>query len=188
MAETETSICNLALQILGSQRITSLAENHKNARAVSNCYAHLRDAELEKHVWNFARAQSLPALSGTAPSFNYAYAFDLPTDFLRLIIPARNTCDWQVYSKQLFTNEGASIQMEYIRRVTDPSEFPPTFVAALAAKIAEFTCEEITSSTGKTARAQGRYAEAVALAKKNNAIQRVPQEAAEDTWLTAMRG
>ena len=187
MAATETSICNLALQILGAQRITSLSQDHKNARAVAACYEHLRDVELEKHTWNFARAQAIPALSGTTPDFNYAYAFDLPTDFLRLILPANNQCDWQIYGSQLLTNEGSVIYVEYIRKITDPNAFPPTFIAALAAKIAEFTCEEITQSTGKTARAQGRYAEAITLAKKNNAIQRVPIEAAEDTWLSTRR-
>lgn len=187
MAATETSICNLALQILGATRITSLSQDNKNARAVAACYEHLRDAELEKHTWNFARAQSTPSLSATTPDFNYAYAFDLPQDFLRLILPADNTCDWQIHGDQLFTNEGSVIYMEYVRKVTDPNKFPPTFVAALAAKIAEFTCEEITQSTGKAARATARYADAIALAKKNNAIQRVPIEAAEDTWLSTRR-
>jgi len=188
MAATETSICNLALQILGSPSVTSLADAGKPAREMNACYAQVRDGELEKHVWKFARELMTPALSGTTPAHTYAYAFELPNDFLRLILPANNQCDWEIHGSNIYTNEGSVIRGAYIKRVTDPTKFPSTFISALAAALAMQTCEAITQSDAKWNKASAMYRDAINLAKRTNALQRTPQETDDDTWVTARLG
>lgn len=187
MAQTETSICNLGLQILGAGRISSLADESKAAREMNACYTSVRDTELEKHVWKFARKQATPALRSEAPEHSYNYAFALPDDCLYLVLPADADCDWEIHENAIYTNEGESIEITYIARITDPAKYPPSFVAALAAALAQQTCEAITQSTGKLKNAEAKYVAAINMARRTNALQRRPQQAVESSWSRVRR-
>lgn len=54
MAETEVSICNKALYLLGGKRISSLSDSTRQARLCNEFYAHVRDVVLKSFPWNFA--------------------------------------------------------------------------------------------------------------------------------------
>jgi hypothetical protein len=191
MAVSNVSICNLALQLLGAQRIVALTEDSKNARSVNSCFEALRDAELRAHVWNFAIKRTTLAPSSTDPDFDFDYAFPLPTDFLRLIGKAEHGLDWQIESvgdqSCIVTNDGDTLEIKYVAKIVDPTRFDPLFVQALAAKIAEFCCEEITQSNTKQAKATQHYKESIAMARKINAFEQTVPEEPEDPWLYARR-
>ncbi|HAA91643.1 MAG TPA: hypothetical protein DCS82_01035 [Rhodospirillaceae bacterium] len=85
---SEVEICNAALSkigISGNNRITSLSQNTKNAKACDERYATLRDLLLEQHTWNFATKRLQLAASSTAPSYEFEYSFPLPPDWIRTI-------------------------------------------------------------------------------------------------------
>jgi hypothetical protein len=183
---SEVSICNEALDILGAARITSLTEDSVNARECNACYAELRDRETERHPWNFARTRVVLAPNTAAPAFDFSYAFTLPSDCLRVLLPNdRNTLDWSIENGKILTNDGTSINLKYVKQVTDPNVMPPTFRGALAAMIAWLKCEKITQSNTKKADAQKFYDFQIAQAKRTNAFQRVAEDAPEDEWVTA---
>lgn len=183
---SEVSICNEALDILGAERITSLTEDSVNARECNACYAEQRDREIEKHPWNFARTRVVLAPDTAAPAFDFNYAFTLPTDCLRVLLPNdRNTVDWTIESGKILTNDGTSINVKYCRQVTDPNAMPPTFRGALAAMIAWLKCEKITQSNTKKTDAMNFYKYQIAEARRTNAFQRVAEDAPEDSWVTA---
>lgn len=193
MAASEVSICNLALQKLGAGRITALTENSNNARQVNACYEALRDKELRVHPWNFAVTPATLTPSATAPADpNYGYAFPLPADCLRLLLPNRSQLDWNIVRHQnaraILTNDGDSISIRYIARVTDPNEFDPAFVDMLACKIAENCCEQITQSNDKKADVQQQYKLAKADARMLDAFEDEPLDAPESGWETARLG
>jgi hypothetical protein len=187
---SEVSICNEALDLLGAARITSLTEDSTNARECNACYTEQRDRELERHPWNFARTRVVLAPNTTAPVFDFSYAFLLPVDCLRVLLPNdRNTLDWSLEnhngSPAILTNDGTSINLKYIKQITDPNSMPPTFRGALAAMIAWLKCEKITQSNTKKADAMAFYKFQIGEARRTNAFQRVAEDAPEDSWMTA---
>ena len=192
MATSEVSICNLALQKLGTRRIVSLSEDSVEAREVAACYEQQRDNELRKYLWKFAKKRVVLGASAVIPAFTYALAFPLPADCLRVIKPVRVGLDWSIEQHDgalaLLTNDGDSIEFRYIARVTDPTLFDPSFIEMLACKIAWHTCEKITQSNTKKQALNQEYLDAKAEARRTNAFELAPQEEPEDTWLTARQG
>ena len=190
---SETSICNLALQLLGAERITSLDQATRNARSCLACYALIRDRELSRQAWRFAKRTAELAASAVVPEDDdFDAAYPLPSDFLRLIKPKdRNDLDWEVVnhggSPAIITNDGAPLKIQYIGEITDTTKYPMTFVHALACAIAEHLAEELTQSNTKKDAAANRYRAWIAEAKKQHAFVQSPAEAPEDTWLSVRR-
>lgn len=84
MSVSDIDIINLALGKLGADAIVSRTDVNKRAQIVNRTYDMYRDALQRKYRWNFTRVYtSLPALT-IAPPFEYEYAYQLPTDYLRL--------------------------------------------------------------------------------------------------------
>lgn len=187
MAVSDTSVCNLALQKLGATRITSLTENSRNARSCNACYETLRDSRLRKSAWNFAIKRTTLAPDADEPEFEFGYAFTLPTDCLRILPPARNGLDWQIENGKILTNDGDSLEVRYISRVTDPTLFDPCFVELLACDLADHMCEEITQSNTKKEAIKVDRKEAMAEARRANAFEKTSDEPPEDPWLAARR-
>lgn len=190
MATSDVSICNLALQKLGAKRITSLTEDSPNARTLNACYEAIRDAELRKHRWNFAIGRVSLAADSPAPSQGqFADSFSLPADFIRLLEPDPeenyNTLDWTIEGRSILTNFGAPLEIRYIQRVTDPTQFDALFVIALACAIAMHACEDVTQSTTKYEKVASEYTAAIRDAKRVNAIEQVSAEPPTDSWITA---
>lgn len=186
---SQVEICNRALQILGAQRITSLDEGSRNALSCAAAYEPVRLAELRKHPWSFAVRRAVLAADSPAPTWGRANAFTLPSTCLRLL-PSYpednvNSLDWQIEGRAILTDESAPLYIRYIADVTDPNTMDALFREALSAKLAFEMCEEITQSNSKQEIAGGRYKDAVAEARKANAIERVAAEPPEDTWITA---
>ena len=191
MTTSDVLISNLALQKLGAKRITSLTEDSRNARSCNACYELLRDRELSTQFWNFAIKRATLTPASTTPIFGYQYAFPLPTDCLQIILPQRPYLDWkreiQGSQQVILTNQGASLNIRYVARITDPTQFDPCFVEGLACKMAMHMCEEITQSNEKKADAQQQYKDIMGQAKKNNAFEKISLSSPEDPWLTAQR-
>jgi len=189
MAASEVSICNLALQKLGAARIVSLSENSRNAKSVNACYEPQRDTELRKYLWNFARKRTSLAAHSTAPAFMYEAAYPLPSDYLRLIKPARLGLDWHVEQHEgalaILSNDGAPLDVRYIARVTNPALFDPSFIEMLACKIAWHTCEDLTQSNTKKAALMEEYRMARAEARQTNAFEVPKNPEPIDEWLVA---
>ena len=187
-------ICNLALAGLGVEdQIVSLTQDSVNARMCNLFYEHTRDAELRAHPWNFAIKRAQLAET-TAPKFGKAAAFQLPTDYIRLLHPDPaenfNTLDWQIETgangnKVIVTDEETLLEIRYIHRVTDPNLFDPLFQECLVAAMRIQLCEKVTGGSNTKMQTQiERYKEAVRNAKKANAFENSSQEPPEQTWLT----
>jgi len=189
MAVSNVSICNLALQKIGQARITALDEDNSNARHCNVCFETLRDKELRAAMWNFALKRATLAASATAPDFKYSYAFPLPSDALRVIFPPRLGLDWKIESHEgspaILTNDGSSLEIRYVARVTDPTKFDMSFVEMLACKIAWHLCEVITQSNTKKQALSDEYTDLKKEAKRLNAFERIPEEQPLDSWIAA---
>lgn len=191
MAASDVAIANLALQKLGASRIVSLTEDTREARSMNSCYEHIRDTELRRHNWNFARQRSTLAASATDPDFDYDYAFPLPTNCLRLLPPNVHGLDWRIESHEgqssILTNDGDALEINFIARITDPTRFDSCFAEMLACRLADHCCEELTQSNAKKQAINRDYRDARAEARRTNAFENISEETPEDPWLAARR-
>lgn len=190
---SEVSIANLALQKVGAAPIASLTEGSVNSDAVLACFAHMRNAELRAHTWNFSIVRAQLATLATTPLFGRANAFVLPADFLRLAPPDWDGNspyrDWQIEARSILTNDGAPLEVRYVSRVTDPTLFDSCFVDALAAKIALQICEVLTQSSTKKQDITAEYKDAIRKAKRTDAVEDGAGREPEDTFiLSRLRG
>lgn len=189
MAVSDVAICNLALQKIGAARIASLSDADENARACNACYELLRDRELRSNRWKFAIKRATLAPHSTTPDFTYLYAFLLPSDCLRVLFPARTALDWKIENHEgdpaILTNDGDTLEIRYVARVTDPTKFDALFVESFACKIAWHLCEAITQSNTKKDSVLNEYKMAIAEARRMNAIELGVLKQPVDEWLTA---
>lgn len=189
-------VANRALTKLGAARITSLADDNKQARAVSSCFDDLRDAELRAHRWEFSlKRVELPALL-TAPTFGYQYQYQTPSDFLKLDMVDdrfpdvyldgyvnKEFLDWVLEGNKILTDIGAPLKLRYVARIEDPNEWDALFREALSCRIAAELAEDLTQSTGKRQQAWDEYKQAVREAVKAGGIERQPVLTGDNTWI-----
>lgn len=176
----DTEICNLALAEIGDNySITDIDETTPQATLCRRFYAVTRDALLRAYPWSFARhRRTLSALS-TAPIFGWDYAFQLPSDFLKLI--DFNGLDaWDLEGD--FVMEGGKIltdddtaEITYIRRVEDAQLFDSMFVEAFALKLALRICIKLSKDGGVMEAIAARLRVALGEAKRSDANETRPR-------------
>ena len=158
---SDTEICNLALQRIGEQTITSLDQGTEIARRCKIAYPQARDAMLRGHFWNFAVKRVTLALSTDTPDWEYSYKHVLPDDFLRLIRTNIDTPsssannefydaqpDYRIEAGFIVSND-QTVKIEYVFRQEDISKYDDLFIDALIARMsAELAASAKKSITG----------------------------------------
>src|SRR5690348_7455685 len=98
MAVSDVSIANLALQKLGAKRISSLSQDHPNARSMNAAYERTRNAELRRYDWSFAIKRDSVAADGDGPVWGDWNRYSLPNDFNRLLLDDESgaSVDWKI--------------------------------------------------------------------------------------------
>ena len=145
------AICSRALLKLGSSGISSFDEGTAEAEIAANLYPMARDALLSVYPWSFAVAQkSLPKLAAS-PIADFANAFRLPQDFLRVLSAGigrkARGMSFRIIENRLHTNS-ESVNLTYIFR-PDEKNFPPYFTQVLIARLAAEFCIPLTESTSR---------------------------------------
>ncbi|UOF78756.1 major capsid protein [Caudoviricetes sp.] len=130
MATSETEICSNALNYLGEQTITSLTDGTIRATLCATHYPTLRDALLSSHPWKFAAVRTSLATLAAAPAFEWTIAYQLPSDYLRMIETDPVQLDYDLDGATLVCDETA-VKIRYIARVTDVTKFSPLFTMGL---------------------------------------------------------
>lgn len=141
----------------------------------------------------------------------YAYAYQIPNECLKLISFANTRqslgmqnyrtgmekfYDWQ--GSLLFTSLGVGINftgnsvlppasqwIEYTVDVIDTTQFDPNFAVAFACALAKAGCKSITGKLDMFKTAAAEYNEAMIVATMNNAIERLPEGFADDSYTLA---
>lgn len=193
---SKIQICNRALSKLGAERITSLDDDVKAARAMKSAYDFVLEAELRAHNWNFSiRRAELAALS-SAPVWGFSYQYALPVDFLKLIeirdlYPNANVQDyrtapaplWQVEGGVLMSDAEAPLYIRYVARVSDTNSYDASFSEAMACRLAAECAEEITEASGKVQTAWKLYERAIMDALRADAIEQPSEWMMDDSWI-----
>lgn len=140
----QLSIINVALSRIGANELTSLSDGTAEQKLAVNLWDIARRATLRDHTWNFATADvELNQLFGYV-SFEYKYAYQLPSDCVRLLQVYGNPV-YKVQGRQILTNQNAA-KIKYIRDVVDPSEWDPSFDDVMAQRLAADMAFALTKS------------------------------------------
>lgn len=180
MSQSIVDLCNSALQKLGATSISSLSDNSREARQCNIAYDSNRRSELRKYRWNFAIKREILTPLSAAPVFDYTYAFQIPSDCLRVLNPPGS--DWVVEGRTILTNSGNTLNLRYISDVTDLTLWDPVFYDATAISMAMDMCEAITNSNAKKQTLAQEYKDAIGYARTNNSFEQLPAEPPSDSW------
>ena len=195
-------IANRGMTKLGAARISSFDDNNTEARAVKSLYDIARRTLLRRALWNFAkRRTTLAAVAIPAGSedWDFAYQYNLPNDFIRLIQvndysepvgfnPGRLRDDspYQIEGNRILTNYPAPLKIRYIADVTDPTKYDSIFVEAFASQIAFECCETVTESNTKKAALAQETKMWIIEAMKVNQLESPPDSLHDGSWLTSL--
>lgn len=144
MATSNTKICNQALDKLGANRINDFNDNAETSLPAIKCRLHFeqtRDALVRSHWWRFASARATLSQDTVTPDFQWDFQYFLPNDFMRMksIYENRNTNinfrSYELEGDLLLTNE-TTMEIKYIKKVTDPTKFDELFIEVLVLKLA----------------------------------------------------
>ena len=145
---SRVAISNLALTVLGADRITSLDDNSENARRLTAVFDYCREDVLRAHPWNFAIIRAQLARLASTPAFGYDYEFQLPADCLRVIEVNDGTSlitDYKIEGRKVLCDND-TLYTKYIGDVIDPNQYTSQFISVLSSRLAAELAYAITNN------------------------------------------
>lgn len=119
----EVDLCNQALGLVAEQRIMALSENSQLGRLCSLHFGPSVREVLRDGQWRCARRRVILAPLAESPAFEWAYGYQLPGDFIRLIrlngedVGSPDMPLFEIEGRRLLTDTD-EVRMVYIRDVT----------------------------------------------------------------------
>jgi len=147
MAESTTSVCNMALARLGAKRITDYNDASDTKLEAIYCrlfFEQTAKALIRSHWWRFAKDRVQLSQDPTAPSFQWDHAYLLPNDFLRSVMvwdgsdnpTGESEYDHELEGLKLLTDED-EVYLKYIRWVSDTGAWDPLFTEVYVLTLAK---------------------------------------------------
>lgn len=181
MAVSQISICNSALGKVGAERISSIGQSVKSAELLNAIWDQVRDSVLRAHPWNFAIKRVTLAPNSTTPDFGYDFQYDKPNDCLRILDPDPDDVDFQIEGDQILTDE-ATLDLRYIWRNEDESEWDSCFAEAFAWRLAREIAYSLTQSAALVTACDASYKEALQEARTMDGMEGTIQVDEVSTW------
>jgi len=194
-------ICNLALDDLKQAPVNSITTPKTTTEYV--CQRHydaVRRECLFAHPWKFAITRILlTPNTSTKPPFGYAYAYDLPTDYIRLVTVGDDyigdlRTEYEIESNQLLavagdlTFDGTTKYVRYMRDVVDVTKFSPGFVTYLRLKLAIRMSNKFSITQAIKQTLKDDFKDAETEARAVNGQERKPKRIQFSRTLTKRRG
>jgi len=185
---SQVKIANMALVGLGADQILSLTEDSENARKVKAVFDLLRDEVLRKHPWNFAIDRRSLNLLAAAPAYEWANAFQIQGDIIRIIEAETNDVEFVQEGDKILTNEG-TFNCKCIVRITDTTKWSTDFVTCFAARLEAELAYAIVDSRPLAADKYKVYLDKISKAKGTDAQESSSQQELEaNLWLRSRSG
>lgn len=133
---SQVDICNVAILDVGGNTINAIDEGSREAELCDHYWEMFVDEVLSEHTWNFAKQWvALAEEAGySMVDSEYGYAYELPSDYVRMSRMEDKKSLYEVRGTTLLTNVEDCL-IEYIKRVDDVMAFPPGFRMALIARL-----------------------------------------------------
>jgi hypothetical protein len=188
MALSSIELCSSALIKLGADGISSFDDGSAEARVAARLYPIARDALLCAHPWSFATAHARLARLALEPTTDFAYAYQLPIDFLRALSAGDEGrvrgLPYQIVNRQLHT-DAEEVVLRYLFRPSE-GDFPALFVATLVARLAAEFCLPLTENSTRAERLARLAEDELRLARLVDSQQDTPAKV-EDFSLVKVR-
>jgi hypothetical protein len=188
MAQTDSvvSICNIGLIALGELPIDSLDDPYKRAALCRARYDDIRRAVLRGHPWNCARKRAVLPLAPAQPLFGWRAAFQLPADFLRVVmLEDDDLVKWEIEGDTLLANTEPPANLIYIWDLQDTTKFDALLVQAIGKMIAAELAEPLTQSDSKVQGLLRDVDDKTGQARSIGSQESSPPEWDVDRWLRA---
>ncbi len=184
-------VINSALRRIGASRISDPNEDVKNANVARDIYEDILEDLLRSNFWNFAtRRQELSQLT-EVPTFEFDYAYALPSDWIRTVSVHPNGDGYQSTIKYKEENVGdqnvilASTEqlfMRYIAMVSDVNLWAADFKQAMILALARDLAIPISSSNELREQMDTAARKALARARSTDAMGSTPERRPDGTW------
>lgn len=193
-------ICNLALDDLKQSAISSIVTPQSAVeKACARHYDQTRAESLEAHPWVFAtvRVELTPDPSEVVP-FGFTYAYQLPSDYLRLVSIGDDYLrdikrDYRIEENYLLMPsgndaDGTTLDVRYVKDLTTVSQFSPLFVRYLIKRLALNMSNKFTISSGLRQQLERDFAAIENEAKAVNGQNKPPIRIQRSKIMTKRRG
>jgi len=186
-ALSDVTVANSALSLIGDQRIVSLTDDSEAAKAINANYDLIRDEVTAAHPWNCAIYRAEVASTSAAPTYGYTNTFNLPTDpwCLRVLEIQNFDHDEWVVEGRTFLVDASSVNIRYIKRITDAMEMSPGLVQAISARLAHAVCFRLTGDEDLRGRIWQYYAQVRKDARSTDGLEGAPPLIESSTFATA---
>jgi hypothetical protein len=165
-ASSWVALANRALARLGSASIVSLDDGSSTAAYVRSLFPEAVLSVYGEYDWKSAKKRVELAPLATTPEYGYDYAYQLPSDFVRLV--EVDTLDEYSPEGQTILSNDTSLNITYIARPDDPTKIPGHIQHLLITKLAFLLSTPLTSNEGLSQRLMGEYMEATNRAKDDD--------------------
>jgi hypothetical protein len=179
---TEIEIANMALNFLGVDMISSLADNTKTAKLINNVFQTAKKSTLQDHNWKFAIKRAELAYISETPLFEYKFVFQLPMDLLKIVETYPANVEYAIEGGTLLSNY-ENFAIKYVHDVQNEQLYTPMFAEALALKLASLLAYPLTNSTTLEQSKLQIYIDFLKRCKSNDSTQGTPKKLFRDTFL-----
>lgn len=188
MATTKTSICNKSQLLLGKDLLTNVdVDGTPSALKYLAIYEQCLKEVLDEHDWSFATREAtlVRAVVPVPEMTEYAYYYELPTDFVHLV---QNNDDitnsmyrprYRIEANYLLSSED-TVTIKYVGLINYPSIYPSTFTELLSLKLAYTLAFSMVSSASVRDELKQLYE--VQLPKSIGRDQRMDKTRVEDDY------
>lgn len=160
--DSNITICNQALNLLGADVISSFSDTSNDAATVcNNIYDTIKKQTLSLYPWSFALTKVQLARSSTTPINEWSYQYDLPATAVSgtplqvynssatRVLPIQNyELLYTASGPTIATNE-SSVYIDYITSGISEGLMPSYFVQLLVYMMAWHLAEPVTDQTTK---------------------------------------
>lgn len=204
---SKVEICNMALQNIGANAITSLTENSTNSVECNLRFDSARRAVLAVHPWNFAIKRAALSASTTAPAFTYQFGYTLPADYLMMIMTAQQeqsqgaffslpnpskvtennlvAADKYVIENGQLLSNVQGVKIIYVFDQEDTTQFSAPFVDLLSYFLASRITYKIKGDTALSDRMMAVFEDKLKEFKTLDSQQGVPNRIRRSRWLAS---
>jgi hypothetical protein len=181
MANSVVELVNNALIHIGASLITSLDQPTKSAIVAKQIFPSVRDATLRAFTWNCATKQVILAPLATAPAFDWSYAFQLPSDCLR-VVSLQEGVEYEVQNRQIFADSDV-LYLTYVFRQEDVSQYDALLTSAMECRLASALAYSLLESANVRDSLFQLYNLMIREARGVDSREKSSQEWSADVWI-----
>lgn len=159
---SKVDLCNMALSHLGNYGSVTNIDTPSNAKEITFAlwYDITRQTLLKMTMPNFALSRRVVSQVSVAPVFGYGYAYEYPSDCLKVLgigNVAEKLNDYSIEANQIITDQDyeEGLELRFIKDITDVNQMSPEFKMLLPWVLAANVCMDITQDAAKKQMIEG---------------------------------